>query len=131
METNTVKSKEFPFKDETYAIIGCCMEVHSELGHGFLEAVYQEALEIVFKSKNIPYEREKILHIFFRGIILDKWYVADFICFNEIIVELKACESLTPKDVAQVLNYLKATQKKLGILVNFGASQLQYKRIIR
>lgn len=88
-------------------------------------------INLDFEEYGNKHEREKILHIFFRGIILDKWYVADFICFNEIIVELKACESLTPKDVAQVLNYLKATQKKLGILVNFGASQLQYKRIIR
>jgi GxxExxY protein len=106
------------------------MEVHNELGCGFLEAVYQEALEIVFIENGLPFVREKVLDIHFRQRILNKKYVADFICFDEVIVELKAAESLTDQDLAQVLNYLKATGKKLGLLVNFGTTKLQYKRVI-
>lgn len=106
------------------------METHNELGCGFLEAVYQEALAIVLKEKNIPFAREKILDISFRGKILDKKYIADFICYDEIIVELKASDGLTNNDLAQILNYLKATGKKIGLLVNFGKTKLQYKRVI-
>ncbi|MGD9992114.1 MAG: GxxExxY protein [Salinivirgaceae bacterium] len=123
-------NNEYPFKEECYKIIGCCMEVHNELGCGFLEAVYQEALEIVLQEKKIPFEREKVLDIEFRGSLLVKKYIADFICFNEVIVELKAADGLTDIDLAQVLNYLKATKKKIGLLVNFGATKLQYKRVI-
>jgi len=121
---------EYPLKEETYSIIGCCMEVHRELGCGFLEPVYQEALSIVFREKQIPFIREKVLDIEFRGRVLDKKYVADFICFDEIIVELKATDGLADHDMAQVLNYLKATGKRLGLLVNFGQTKLQYKRVI-
>lgn len=124
MNTN----EEFPFKDECYKIIGCGMEVHNELGHGFLEAVYQEALSIV--ENRIPFVKEKILDITFRGRLLNKKYIADFICFEEIIVELKASEVLIDADIAQVLNYLKATGKKIGLLINFGTAKLQYKRVI-
>ncbi len=133
MHTNNPQihtNKEFPFKDECYKIIGCCMEVHNELGCGFLEAVYQEALAIVLSEKKIPFVKEKVLDIEFRGKILDKKYIADFICFNEIIVELKATDGLANHDIAQVLNYLKATGKKLGLLINFGITKLQYRRVI-
>ena len=106
------------------------MEVHRELGCGFLEPVYQEALSIVFREKQIPFIKEKVLDIEFRGRVLDKKYVADFICFDEIIVELKATDGLADHDMAQVLNYLKATGKRLGLLVNFGQTKLQYKRVI-
>lgn len=126
MDTN----EEFLYKDECYNIIGCAMDVHNELGYGFLEAVYQEALSIVFAEKKIPFVREKILDITFRGRTLDKKYVADFICFDDIIVELKASEGLTDVDLAQVLNYLKATSKKMGLLLNFGTPRLQTKRVI-
>jgi GxxExxY protein len=121
---------EYLFKQECYQIIGCCMEVHKELGHGFLEPVYQEALAIVFLEKGIPFEKEKILEIYFRERILTKKYIADFVCYNEIIVELKALEGLTPEHTSQVLNYLKATGKKLGLIVNFGKSRLEYRRVI-
>ena len=133
MNSNTSQihtNEEFPFRDECYKIIGCCMDVHNELGCGFLEAVYQEALSLVFTEKKIPYTKEQVLEIKFRGRILDKKYIADFICFNEIIVELKATEALADHDIAQVLNYLKATGKKLGLLINFGTIKLQYKRVI-
>ena len=122
--------EEYPHREETYKIIGACMEVHSELGCGFLEAVYQEALSMVLEEKGIPFQREKILDINFRGKLLLKKYVADFICFDKIIVELKAADGLTDKDMAQVLNYLKATGLKIGLLINFGTTKLQYKRII-
>jgi GxxExxY protein len=110
--------KEFLYKDECYNIIGFAMDVHNEPGYVFLEAVYQEALSIVFAEKKIPFVREKIPDITFRGRTLDKKYVADFICFDDIIVELKASEGLTDVDLAQVLNYLKATGKKMGLLLN-------------
>jgi GxxExxY protein len=124
------QNEEYPFKQECYKIIGCCLEVHNELGCGFLEAVYQEALEVVFIENELPYTREKVLDIHFRGRLLYKKYVADYICFGEVIVELKAADGLTDQDIAQVLNYLKATGKKLGLLVNFGTTRLQYRRVI-
>lgn len=122
--------EDYPFKKECYNIIGAAMEVHRELGPGFLEPVYQEALELVFIEKRIPYQREKVLDIYFRGQLLQKKYVADFICYDEVIVELKALSGLTENDLAQILNYLKATDKKIGLLINFGTNRLQYKRVI-
>lgn len=106
------------------------MEVHNELGCGFLEAVYQEALSIVLSEKKVPFIKEKVLDIEFRGKILDKKYIADFICFDELIIELKATDGLANHDIAQVLNYLKATGKRIGLLINFGTTKLQYKRVI-
>lgn len=122
--------EKYPYKQECYNIIGCAMSVHSELGHGFLEAVYQEALAIMFYEKNIPYLKEEMLNIEFHGKLLKKKYIADFICYNEVIVELKATEGLADHDIAQVLNYLKATGNKIGLLLNFGTSKLQYRRVI-
>ncbi len=120
----------YPYKKECYSIIGCAMDVHNELGCGFLEPVYQEALSIVLNEKAIPFVKEKVLDIEFRGRILDKKYVADFICFNEVIVELKAVDAIMDKHIAQVLNYLKATGKKVGLIINFGTTKLQYRRVI-
>ncbi len=122
--------EEYPFKSECYNIIGAAMEVHRELGHGFLEPVYQEALSIVLDEKGIPFVTEQLLDISFKGRFLKKKYIADFICYKEVIVELKALEGLLPEHTAQVLNYLKATDKKLGLLINFGTPKLQYKRVI-
>ncbi len=115
--------------DETYNIIGSCMSVHNELGNGFLEAVFQEALEKEFQLRGIPFVRESELTILYKGQPLQKRYIADFICYNEIIVELKALSSLDPIHEAQVINYLKATNMQIGLLVNFGQSSLQHKRI--
>lgn len=122
--------KDYPHKEETYQIIGACMEVHNELGCGFLEPVYQEALQIVLTEKGIPFIREKVLNINFREQVLAKKYIADFVCYNKVIVELKATDNLAEHDIAQVLNYLKATKLKIGLLINFGATKLQYKRLI-
>jgi len=106
------------------------MEVHKSLGAGFLEAVYQEALTLEFIEANIPFIREKVLDVRYKGQLLEKKYVADFLCFDEVIVELKAMDGLNPDHLSQVLNYLKACDKKIGLLINFGTRSLQYKRII-
>jgi len=114
----------------TYAIIGAAMEIHRQLGHGFLEAVYQEAAVIEFPLKQIPFEREVALPIRYKNILLPIHYRADFVCFSEIIVEFKALSRLSTVEEAQLLNYLKATGLKRGLLINFGASSLQYKRLV-
>ena len=122
--------EEYFLKDECYRIIGACMEVHSELGSGFLEAVYQEALVREFNKREIPYVYESRLDVYYKGEKLNKHYYADFVCFDQIIIEIKAMEGLTDEHLAQVLNYLKATGFRIGLLINFGTSKLQYKRII-
>ena len=118
------------FKEESFKIIGACIEVHKTLGCGFLEPVYQEALEIEFKNQSIPFEREKELKIYFKGIELRKRYNADFVFYEKIIVEVKALSQLVSDHEAQLLNYLKATGCKLGLLVNFGEKSLRYKRLV-
>ena len=124
------KITELIFKDEIYKIIGACMEVHKFLGCGFLEAVYQEALAIEFTKQRIPFRQEKELKIPYKDVVLNKRYYADFICYEKIIVETKALSSLTTDHDAQVLNYLKATGFKLGLLVNFGEKSLKHKRLV-
>jgi len=106
------------------------MRVHSELGHGFLEPVYQEALELEFMASGVPYVREKELLITYREQLLKKRYVADFCCYDSIIVECKAVGGLVDEHVSQVLNYLHAAKVKLGLLINFGEAELKWKRII-
>jgi GxxExxY protein len=121
---------EILYKDEVYQIIGACFDVHSTLGHGFLEAVYSEALAIELSKKGVPFEMNKELNIQYKDRVLHKRYYADLVVFEKIIIELKAIETLAPEHTAQVLNYLKATKMRLGLLINFGASKLQYERII-
>ena len=106
------------------------MEVHKELGHGFLEAVYQEALGREFKGQEILFKSQPMVHISYKGQPLDKTYQPDFICFEEIIVEIKAVSLLSGVEEAQLINYLKATDLKLGLLINFGAGSLEYKRLV-
>lgn len=119
------------YKDECYNIIGAAMKVHRVLGAGFLESVYQEALEIEFHRQGIPFEREKELLIHYDGIELQQRYRADFVCYDNIIVELKAVSSLDNNHYAQVINYLKATKKKLGLLINFGNhEELIWERLV-
>jgi GxxExxY protein len=115
---------------QTYAIIGAAMEVHRALGPGFLEAVYHEALVVEFTMRDIPFAREVELPILYRGRPLACTYRADFLCFNEIIVELKALEKLSGTERSQVLNYLKATQLHRALLINFGTSSLIHERIV-
>jgi len=118
------------YEKETYSIIGASMAVHQELGHGFLEAVYQEALENELLFRKIPYRREIPIKIYYRDKPLNKCYIADFVCYNKVIVELKALSSITNEHQSQVLNYLTATRQKLGLIINFGKSTLEHKRII-
>ena len=119
------------YKEESYNIIGAAFEVYNTLGHGFLEAVYQECLEIEFQKRGIPYEREKELLIHYNSHILKQTYRADFFCYDKIIVELKAVAELDAAHHAQVYNYLHATKMKLGILLNFGCTyELEKDRIV-
>lgn len=129
--TNVKSDDKIYRKEESFKILKACFEVHNELGNGFLEPVYQEALELEFKSQKIPYEREKLLPISYKGKILDKKYYADFVCYNDIVLELKAVSVVVKAHKAQVLNYLKAADKKLGYLVNFGNNSLTWERITR
>jgi len=115
---------------QTYAIIGAAMEVHRQLGHGFLEAVYQEALALELESLEIPFQREVVLPIRYKGNLLQCGYRADFVCFEEVIVELKAISQLTGADEAQTINELKATGLHRALLINFGAPSLEYKRLV-
>jgi len=115
-------------KDEVYQIVGAAMEVANHLGCGFLEAVYQEALEMEFFERRIPCIPQKGIQISYKGRLLKKEYVADFLCHGQIIVEIKAIKALTEIEEAQLLNYLKATRLPLGLLINFGSPQLEWKR---
>jgi GxxExxY protein len=121
---------ELLYKNEVYQIIGAAMEVHHELGPGFLEPIYQEALELELSERIIPYQREKQLNIFYKGIKLNKTYSADFLCYENIVVELKALSQLNGEHESQLINYLKATKLRVGVLINFGAKSLEYKRMI-
>ncbi len=121
---------ELLYKDESYKIIGSCMEVHKELGKGFSEIIYGDSLEIEFKKNNILYSREKRFSINYKGVPLPHYYVADFIINDEIILEIKAIENLTSAHVKQTLNYLAASKIRLGLLVNFGEDSLKYKRVV-
>lgn len=121
---------EILYKTESYAIIGKCMEVHKKLGSGFLESVYAEALESEFKRADIPYEREKKIPVFYDNQPLKKYFKADFVCYNAIIIELKVSKYLVDADRQQTLNNVKATKFKLGLLINFGTMSLTYKRIV-
>ena len=122
--------EEFYLKNETFKILGLCMEVHKILGKGHSENVYGDALEYEFKLNNIPYEREKQYNIPYKDIILPRYYFSDFTVFGQIILEIKAIQTLTNGEVKQTLNYLAASKNKIGLLVNFGEDSLKYKRII-
>ena len=122
---------ELLFKDEVYAINGAMFEVYKTLGPGFLEPVYQEALAIEFVSRGIPFEKEKPLELYYKDVLLEKKYVPDFVCFRQVVLELKVLPKLTNIEVAQLLNYLKITRMRLGLLANFGSpSYLEWKRYV-
>lgn len=122
---------ELLLKDETYKVIGICMEAHRELGHGFLEIVYKDAIEYELNSRGIPYEREREYRITYKGTILPHHFFADFVVLDNIILEIKAAEGgLADANIAQTINYLKASGCKVGLLVNFGRHRLEYKRLV-
>ena len=117
------------FKEESYQIIGAAMEVHRELGCGFVEPIYQEALEKEFILRKIPYEREKELTVNYKGDLLTKTFRADFICYNKIILELKAVKEFSDEHYAQIFNYLRASRMDLGLLINFGTASIEFQRV--
>lgn len=117
------------FKEESYQIIGAAMEVHRELGCGFVEPIYQEALEKEFILRKIPYEREKELTVNYKGDLLTKTFRADFICYNKIILELKAVKEFSDEHYAQIYNYLRASRMDLGLLINFGTASIEFQRV--
>lgn len=118
--TNDTNSKEVLFKEESYRIIGVCFDVYNNMGSGFLESVYQECLRKEFQAQNIPFLEKPKLEIYYREHKLDQMYEPDFLCYDNIILEIKAVKQLTDEHRAQVINYLKASGKRLGLLVNFG-----------
>ena len=130
MTDSFLDSASRPRDPQTYKIIGCAMEVHRVLGPGFLEAVYREALRVEFTACAVPFRAEVQLAVTYKGVKLECAYRADFICFDEVIVECKAQSQLTNVDKAQSINYLKATGFRRALLLNFGAESLQYKRIV-
>jgi GxxExxY protein len=122
---------ELLYKDDSYKIIGACFEVYKDKGNGFVEPVYQECLEMEFGLQAIPFSAQAALRLSYKGQELKQRYIPDFMCFEKIILELKAVKELTDEHRAQVLNYLKATGYRLGLLANFGHyPKLEYKRII-
>jgi len=118
------------YKEEAYEITGICMEVHRFLGKGLLEIVYKDALEYEFKKRNIPYEREKEYPVKYKDAILPHKFYADFVVRDKIIIEVKAKSDFAKEDIAQTINYLRLSNCRLGLLVNFGTPSLQYKRVV-
>jgi GxxExxY protein len=122
--------ERFLYKDETYAIHGAIFEVYRVLGCGFLEAVYQKALEVELMQRNIPFESQVDIEIEYKGMKLEQTYRADLVCYDKIILELKAVQNLLPEHEAQLQNYLRATKMRVGLLVNFGHyPKVEIKRI--
>ena len=117
-------------EEETFKIIGVCMEVHRNLGPGLLEVVYKDALEIEFKANNLPFEREKEFSIEYKGVILPHKFYADFIVNEDIVLEVKAVKEVSGEHTAQVLNYMKLSESEIGLLVNFQNKSLQHKRLV-
>lgn len=126
----TARENELLLKDEVYAVVGAAMAMSNELGSGFLETVYQEALEIELADRKIPFVAQVPIPIFYKGRLLTKQYIPDFICYDHVVVEIKALKALTTIEEAQLLNYLKATGKPVGLLLNFGSPKLEWKRMV-
>ncbi|MEZ5993185.1 MAG: GxxExxY protein [Planctomycetota bacterium] len=123
---------ELLYEEETYAIRGAAIEVHKRLGPGFLEAVYQEALQIELSFREIPFESQKALRISYRDQTLAKAYIADLVCYETIILELKCVSRITDRDRAQLINYLTATGLQVGLIINFGSrGRLEIERLVR
>jgi len=123
-------AEDIIYKDESYFVIGICMDIHNELGKGFRESVYGDALEHELKQNGVPYQRERKFDVLYKGKKLKHHYYADFVIDDKIILELKAIQVLISSYIKQTLNYLAVSKLKLGILVNFGEDSLSYKRVI-
>jgi len=122
--------ESYPLQEEAFQVIGACMDVHSELGKGFLEIVYKDALEYEFRKRGIAFEREKKFDIQYKEITLAHSYYADFVVCNNIILEVKAQEGVIEEHYKQVINYLAVSKLQLGLLVNFGEASLKFKRVV-
>lgn len=118
------------FKEESYEIVGACMKIHSALGSGYKEVIYQDALEVELLKREMPFEKEKRYQVVYEGVTLKHHFIADFVVYENIIIELKATKEIVNPFIAQTINYLKASGLKLGIIINFGLPSLEYKRII-
>ena len=131
-KNRTMQNKKEPilFEKECYRIIGLCMKVHSKMGRAYKEVVYKDALEIEFKRNNIPYEREKKFKVFYDGIQLRRQFIADFVVYGSIILEIKSRSALTDDCISQTLNYVKVANLQLGLVITFGAPSLLFKRVI-
>ena len=116
------------YPHEAYEIIGAAMDVHNTLGQGFLESVYQEVLEIEITKRNIPFTAQAKIQIQYKDVPMEHYFIADFVCYDKIIVELKSVSTILPEHEAQIINYLRATGFKLGILLNFNEESLFFKR---
>lgn len=123
-------SENFYKKEENYTIVGLCMEVHRILGPGLLEIVYKDALEIEFKNNNIPFKREKEFFIEYKGVILPHKFYADFIIYDEIILEIKSTKEISNEHIAQTINYMKLAESQIGIIANFQNKSLVHKRLV-
>ncbi len=121
---------ELIYKEESYKIIGICMEVHRILGHGFSEAIYQDALEVCFRQEKIPYSRNKPYFVKFKNEILPHHYLANFVVMDKIILEVKCVAQLTDEHISQTINFLKISECRLGLLINFARGSLQHQRLI-
>lgn len=130
LKTKNKFDMSFPLQIETYKIIGICMEVHNNLGKGFSEIVYKDALEVEFRNENIFFEREKEYLVNYKGIILPHKFYADFVVFGNVILEVKSVSKIANEHIAQALNYLKVSENKVALVVNFNEDKLMYKRLI-
>ncbi len=124
------RKEDFPLKDETYKIIGLAMEVHKTLGKGFLEIIYKDALELEFQWANIPFTREKPYKIDYKGTLLKRFYNADFVVYEKIIIEVKSQTAIIDENYKQIINYLAVSNLTLGLILNFGEESLIFKRVI-
>lgn len=121
---------ELIYKEEAYQIIGACMQVHNILGHGFAEIVYKDAVALEFKENQIEYEREKEYQVYYKGTLLAHKYYADFVLFDKIILEIKCIKAIGDEHVSQAINYLRVSDNRLALLINFGRGKMEYQRIV-
>jgi GxxExxY protein len=121
---------ELLYKEEVFRLVGFCMEIHNELGRGHDEVIYKDALVVELSRATVPFSRERNYQVSYKGVVLPHWYYADFVIWDKIIFEAKAIDQLTDAHVKQVLNYLAASKLRLGLLVNFGADSLEWKRVV-
>lgn len=130
MDKENYSEQEYPHQQETYTVIGISMEVHNELGPGLLEVVYKEALEWEFRQRGIPYERERKYPVHYKNTVLPHMFIADFVVYDSVILEVKAQKRIIEEHIEQTINYLSLSKLKVGLVLNFGEHTLKFKRVI-